>query len=211
MHAEHDQIASQPTLCARLSAEPPEPIHCAKALLMLHSELPAARRGTHHRSRNHVVEVALARTCDRWHRWVSRVHESSSSRQVRACADSCWGARCNRRCKGPGMRACDRGFVASCRCWLGARGESLLRRPTLRNTLTAPLGDHVSAMLDGDLEAVVGGAKWCSTCDNRKWASSVHAFERVLLAGRAGPGCCLELPADLLSASLAHCGCRGTC
>ena len=81
----------------------------------------------------------------------------------------------------------------------GHVARAYLQRPTLRNTCRAPLGDHVSSMLDGDLEAVVGGAKWCSTCDNRKWASSVHAFERALPAGRAGSGCCSELPADLLS------------
>ena len=90
---EHEQITVLPTPCARYSAEPPEPIHHAKALHELRSEQCAMHRGTHMRSRNHDLEVALACACDRWHRWVSRVHESSSSRQTRAPPLAGWAVR----------------------------------------------------------------------------------------------------------------------
>ena len=119
------QITRQSTRSAHGSADTAEPTHATQALLELRSEHPFARSGTHERSRNHVQEAALACACDRWHiisEWSARW---SSSRQARACAESCWAVGCNRSCKRPGMRACDRGFVAACRCWLGARGEGL--------------------------------------------------------------------------------------
>ena len=53
VRAEHNQIARLPTSCERVSVEPTEPIHHAKALLELRSDQRAMHSHSLTKSRNY--------------------------------------------------------------------------------------------------------------------------------------------------------------
>ena len=198
-----------PPSCTRCSADTPEPIHHTKALHELRSDPCAMHCGTHERSRNHVVEVALARACDRWHTQVSSVCERSSSRQACACADSCWAVGCNRKCKRPGMRVCDRRFLAG---WHGMGGCTRKDEVEVENAherSRPPSHDRTSLLLPVTKARFDWGAAGGASLYEHIWAQRCARIRMILPAGRTGSWRCSELLADLLSGQPGHCGRRG--